>query len=230
MLHREAQAIARVLGNFPADHLSPLVEIGSSAGNLRLMTKPYIEKVEKELHQPLRKRGVRIVTCDIKKGVGIDISDDVFDPMVQQQIRDINPRGLLCCNILEHVEDRNGFAGICSSLLQHDGILVVSAPYDFPYHEDPIDTLFRPSPEELAALFPGFSICYQEIVQDLTYWQDLISKGAFHTFIILVGRLVKHGIPFRGLERWKRFNHRLLWLFRTYKVSVVVLQKQMDSI
>ena len=68
------------------------------------------------------------------------------------------PDAILCCNIFEHVEDRARFASICHDALRPGGYLVVSVPYSYPYHTDPIDTYLRPTPEEIAAMFPGYAL------------------------------------------------------------------------
>src|SRR5205085_4736707 len=57
-----------------------------------------------------------------------------------------------------HVTDRQIVCAAIWSLLPPGGFLILTVPYRFPYHEDPIDTMFRPSVEELAQLFPGTAI------------------------------------------------------------------------
>lgn len=199
-----------------------MIELGSSTDHFRRTVKPHIER---ELHRPLLERGIRLVTQDIKSGDGIEISGDIFDPEVQKKLAALQPRSLMCCNIFEHVHDRAALASVCNTLLPVDGILIVSVPYAFPYHSDPVDTLFRPTPDELAALFPDFEICFHTILSDSNYWGDLVSQGYLKGFTMLFRRIIKHGLPISGIKRWKEKNHRLLWLFRSYKVSIVVLKK-----
>ena len=43
-------------------------------------------------------------------------------------------------------------------LLPQGGLFFVTVPYSYHYHADPIDTMYRPSPEELASLFAGQTI------------------------------------------------------------------------
>lgn len=202
-----------------------MIEMGSSTDHFRKIVKPHIER---ELHRPLLKRGIRIITHDIKSGDGIEISGDIFDSEVQNKLTALQPRSLLCCNIFEHVLDRPALANVCNILLPVGGVLVVSVPYAFPYHSDPVDTLYRPSPEELAALFPAFEVCFDTIVDDSNYWHDLVSEGYLKGMISLIKRITKHGLPIFGIQRWKEKNHRLLWLFRSYKVSIVVLKKSRE--
>jgi hypothetical protein len=56
--------------------------------------------------------------------------------------------------VLEHVVDRPAFANAITALLPKGGRALVTVPNRFPYHPDPIDTNYRPTPEELRALFP----------------------------------------------------------------------------
>ena len=59
---------------------------------------------------------------------------------------------VLCCNILEHVADREAFARVCDQILSPGGTIVVSVPQSYPLHMDPIDTYYRPMPAEIAQL------------------------------------------------------------------------------
>lgn len=46
--------------------------------------------------------------------------------------------------------------------------LIITVPYDYPYHADPIDTMYRPSPNELNQLLP------------LTWLEDeIVSAGSY---------------------------------------------------
>jgi len=81
---------------------------------------------------------------------------------------------VLCCNILEHVQDARGFADIVSRLVPADGYLVVSVPHSYPFHADPIDTLFRPAPDEVVTMFgPTFAPVVAHTLVDTTWLQDL---------------------------------------------------------
>ncbi|OBQ33891.1 MAG: hypothetical protein AN485_17485, partial [Anabaena sp. MDT14b] len=44
------------------------------------------------------------------------------------------------------------------------GYIFVTVPYKYPYHRDPIDTMFRPDIQELSSLFPDFKIVNGEIL------------------------------------------------------------------
>ena len=78
-------------------------------------------------------------------------------------------RSVLCCNLLEHVTDRPALAASLQDLVAPGSVAVLSVPFRFPYHADPIDTMYRPRPGELAALFPDFTVSAAEIVRCQTW-------------------------------------------------------------
>ena len=111
----------------------------------------------RHLFAPLQRRGVEIVHLDCRDGDGIDICADLLDAEGYARAAARRYRALLCCNILEHVRDPGEFAWRCVELVMPGGIIVVTVPRSYPRHGDPIDTLYRPTPEEAAALFPATS-------------------------------------------------------------------------
>jgi hypothetical protein len=193
-----------------------VLELGSSTREFRTREQPHIERC---LHAPLRASGARIVHADMKAGEGIDISGDLYDPAVQAALATVRPDVVLCCNIFEHVSDRGRFAQICDSLLPPGGIVVVSVPRSFPYHPDPLDTYYRPSPEELAQLFPTYRVLDAETVTSSSYASEVQGPRAF------AKTLAKIALVRGGLDATRARAHRLLWLFRPYRLSVVILQK-----
>jgi hypothetical protein len=49
--------------------------------------------------------------------------------------------------------------------------LIITGPYNYPYHADPIDTMYRPSPKDLKKLLP-FSWLEGEIVSAGSYKEE----------------------------------------------------------
>ena len=170
--------------------------------------------------EPLEQRGVKIIHVDLENCEGVDIVGDIFDPMVRARICSHNPRSILCANILEHVEDPAGLARLCVELVPKGGVILATVPFDFPYHLAPIDTMFRPSPKELAAIFPECSVRYGEIVESETFGQQLVRSP-----MTLAKHLARMIIPYPTFEHWKAAMHRNMWLFRHYRTSCVVLEK-----
>lgn len=223
MRPNEAKWVEEILAELSVEDLSPLLELGSSTKNFREIEKPHIEQ---HIHRPLRERGVVIVTTDLKSGDGIDISGDVYDPATARKLRSVSPRCILVCNIFEHLIDPPAFARFCANLVVPGGRVVVTVPYSYPYHLDPIDTLFRPNVSEIAGLFPDFEIEVGQTINDNTYWQNLRrSRGRFGSAAHITKALRKSLLLRGGIEASKARLHRLLWLARPYTVTAVLLRK-----
>lgn len=200
---------------------SPVLELASSTGHFRTVSQPHIDAM---IHAPLRARGVTIVHADLKAAPGVDIVGDFTDPVVQAELIAVKAQTVLCCNLFEHVLDRDGLVELCDRVLQPGGLLIVTVPYSVPFHNDPIDTYFRPSPAEIAALFPDYKTETAEVVESTTFGQDLVRSGA--SLPLFVVKSIWRLIPiWRGWKTYQHMNHRLLWLFRPYKMSCVALRK-----
>ncbi|MBO0739659.1 MAG: hypothetical protein J2P48_24485, partial [Alphaproteobacteria bacterium] len=70
------------------------------------------------------------------------------------------PNALLCSNLLEHVPEPGQRAWYCLDLLPAGGLVFVTVLHSNSYHRDPIDTMYRPGPAELAELFAA---CYRDV-------------------------------------------------------------------
>src|SRR6185503_19230480 len=125
----EAAYIGARLQEIPVEQLSPVLNLGSSNETFRTRTHPHVDR---EIFFPLVARGARVIHADMKEDDGIDIVGDVYDPAFQERCRSLRPRTVLCCNILEHVQNAAGFADIVSALVPVDGYLVVSVPRSYP--------------------------------------------------------------------------------------------------
>ena len=95
---------------------------------------------------------------------GVDIIADLSDAGDVRRLSALGPKSLLCCNLLEHVLEPGRLARHCLDLLPEGGLLFVTVPFSYPYHRDPIDTMYRPSPAELEELFAGASMLNGAIV------------------------------------------------------------------
>lgn len=219
----EALWIKESLGRLIDANISPVLELGSSTEHFRRFDQPHIDR---EIHAPLRRRNVPIVTTDMRSGPGIDISGDIYDPATMAKLTALRSKCVLCCNIFEHVVDRAGFAARCHELLAPGGYMVVTVPYSYPYHLDPIDMLYRPAPDQIVGLFPGYETVAQKLIIDTTYTRDILrDHGWLGLPYFALRTFAKLFVPYDGIENWKSRGHRLLWLFRPYKISAVVLRK-----
>jgi hypothetical protein len=219
----EAAFIGARLRDIPIEYLSPVLNLGSSNAEFRRRTHPHIDR---EIFFPLEARGARIIHADLKEDDGIDVVGDVYDPAFQERCRQLRPRTVLCCNILEHVQDPTEFAEIVSELVPADGYLVVSVPHSYPFHADPIDTLFRPAPQDVVTLFgPAFAAVVEHTLVDTTWLQDLTrALGPLRLpgfFARDLAKAAREGVS----EGQFRRLHRYLWLVRPYQISIVILRR-----
>ncbi len=219
----EAEFIGERLQDIPIEHLSPVLNLGSSNARFRQQTHPHVDR---EIFFPLEKRGARIIHADLKQDEGIDVVGDVYDPVFQDKCRQLQPRTVLCCNILEHVENPAGFADIVSGLVPANGYLVVSVPHSYPFHADPIDTLFRPAPEEVVNLFgPAFAPVVSHTLIDTTWLQDLSRAiGPLRLPWFFARDLAKAAREAVSEQHFRRL-HRYMWLVRPYEISIVILRR-----
>jgi SAM-dependent methyltransferase len=221
VLPAESEWIGRKLAELPVDEISPCLNLGSSTEEFRSRVQPYIDA---NLIAPNIKRGVSFIHVDVKKELGVDLAGDINDPAFQEILLKKRAACVLCCNMLEHVVDREKLAELCVRITRPGGYLIVSVPFSFPYHLDPIDTYFRPDPKTLAELFPKCQVISTEIVTCETYWQELSKMGHPKRLFWLARLGVRILLPFYKPEHWKERLHSLLWLFKPYSVSVAVLR------
>ncbi len=160
MLKDEAKWLRQRLSQITPND-GPLLNIGSSSGHFREVVQPWIDEL---VFEPLRSRGCAIVHQDLSDAEGVDIVGDLLDPQCQQFIASQELGPILCSNVLEHVVDRQAFARVLTELLPRGAKLFVTVPAAFPYHPDPIDTMFRPSCAELQELFPDLKLLSSAIV------------------------------------------------------------------
>lgn len=218
----EARWLGEQLAAIEASSLNPVLEIGSSTLSFREQNS----HIQHHIHRPLQDRGIRIITTDLKQGAGVDVSGNLLEPAVQARILQYTPNALLCCNVLEHVEERQAFAQACGALLPAGGWLFVSVPHSYPYHLDPIDTYFRPDVEQICELFPDFEVKAAGIVEDQSYWDELRQQGLAGAASELALALARSLLLRGGLERSKARLHRLFWLARPYQIAAAVLRKR----
>lgn len=216
MRPEEAAYLGEWLSSRDPAELSPLIELGASTRSF-LESHPHVEAA---LLEPLVRRGVRIVKTDIQPGPHIDIAGDIYDPAVQAELKRVNAKCVLCCNILEHVTDRDAFAHACDEILVPGGTIAISVPQSYPLHLDPIDTYYRPQPSEIAQLFPGYIVLADETVLSGTAAGDMENPW------LEVPKVLRRALLLRGgIDATKARLHRLLWLPRRYRISVAILRK-----
>ena len=218
----EAEWLGAELAKIDADALSPVLEIGSSSLTFRTQIKPHIEH---SVHAPLRARDVQIVTADLREDEGVEISGDVYDPATQAKLKAVGAKTLLMCNLFEHLSDPQSFADTCRQFVGPGGWIIVTVPQDYPYHLDPIDTFFRPSVADLHAMFPGTHLHVGHIITDNGYWSDLRKTRSPAAALAHVVKKLLQALTLRGgPDRARSHLSRMRYLFRPYKIAVVILK------
>jgi hypothetical protein len=218
MFEAEACWLRRALDAFPAERLSPLLNLGSSSVVVRQAVQPWIDA---EVFCPLRNRGIATIHVDMRELPGVDVQADLTDAADVDRLGTLEPKALLCCNLLEHVVDPARLARHCLELLPAGGLVFVTVPFSYPYHRDPIDTMYRPSPAELSELFGGARLLDGTILGTGMSYRDTVRERPW----ILLRHLWRFPVPFVSFERWKRSMTRLYWLVAEYRITCAVFEK-----
>ena len=218
MLIEEARWLYRHLSRLDPDDVYPLCNIGSSTEHFRCIEQPYIDKY---LFAPARAQNRKVIHVDMKAArPGVDLVGDLADPDFLTQLAGLDIRSVMCCNVLEHVSNRELICHSILSVLKAPGYIIASVPYEFPYHEDPIDTMYRPNIHELARLFPGTSICQANILRASRFGYEMR-----HNYWALYRLILRSAAPFYRPRSWWRSIETLCKLIRGYRVTCVILRK-----
>ncbi len=213
----EARWINRILERIPAEELTPVLNMGSSTADYRLREQPHIDRF---VFAPLREKGVRVVNQDIKEASGVDVVGNLMDPRFVEKLRAMQFRTLLCNNLLQHVPNPKVLMRRVFDLLPVGALLVVTGPSAYPKHLDPIDTMFRPSPDEILRLFGDLQIVEMQEMNVGT----ILSSYVHHP--IGFARLVlRASVPFIRHAGWVTAVNKLTWLLRTRKLYLVAVRK-----
>lgn len=203
----------------PADRMAPVLDIGSSDRRHRTQAQPWIEE---RVFAPLAAREVRVLFADREPAPGVDIAADIGTSAGLARLRAVGARTILCCNVLEHVPDAAGFAARLVALAAPKVRLIVTVPHRYPHHRDPIDTMFRPNLEELAALFPNCRLAQGEIVASGSYRSDFARRPVTLT----LRHLLRLPVPFLGWAAWRRSVGKLRYLVGSYQAACACFVKQ----
>jgi SAM-dependent methyltransferase len=213
---KECYWIISKLEKFNVSEISPVLDFGGSTLKYRTLEQPWLQN---NFYKKLKNREIKILFADLKKSDGVDLAGDIFDDNFLSLVKSKKFNCVFCCNFLEHVNDPQELIDRCMSLIPVGGILVITVPHSYPYHRDPIDTLFRPNIKELSKLVKGNDIIDSEIISTGSY-RDHLKKNPLKIF-----RHLRFFFPFLGLEKWKRSNYKLKWLFTDFKQSCMIVRK-----
>jgi hypothetical protein len=223
MLVREAKWFSRRFGELGDEALFPMLNIGSHTSEFRTREQPWIDRY---VFAPARRRGLKVVHLDIRDAPGVDLVGDLTEPLFLTKVTALRFRSAFCSNLLEHVPNREAIGRAAVGAVEPGGYLIVSCPNNFPYHPDPIDTMFRPGVEELASLFPDTQIVRGELVPCGTLTGYLSAK--FISDPLALGRNLfrRKAQVVMATDSGMSLRAWFPWLWRTFYQTCLVLRKQ----
>lgn len=196
----------------------PLLNIGSSTQHFREIVQPHIYQ---HVFAPLKQENKTVIHLDMKMDVGVDLIGNLSDQNFRDSLKDKGINSVLCSNLLEHLVDPKPICNSILQLLKTGGLIIVTVPYDFPFHEDPIDTGLRPSIEGLHTFFPGTKIISAQLVKSQgSYAKDLLANKKY--LAIMLCRLL---MPFYKSHQWKRILNDFFNARKKYSATCILLEK-----
>jgi len=183
-------------------------------------TKPWVHE---HVFKPLADDGARVMHADAMPFPGVDVVCDLAAPDALEFVRGTaRPRLFVLANVLEHVpsDARSGMLRKIEASMDQGDSLLITAPYDYPYHPDPIDTLYRPDPAELERLVDLNWV--EEAIVDCGSFREEFARMSFPK---KVRKLLKVLWVFQKPSSYLKGAHRLLFLFKPYRISIVLGNK-----
>lgn len=179
-----------------------VLDVGSSTLNFRKKIQPFIEE---NIFSFLSLKGCQVYHLDVKAGEGIDIVLDVTELSTFNMSFDL----VICANLLEHVVDIKKTVIGLAKVTKNGGYLIVTAPYKYIYHPDPIDNFFRPTEKNLEKLFaPFFTPIFYKIIE--------INE-------LKIKERVRSLVEYMAERKALRFN--LSHLIGRFRVTIVLFKK-----
>jgi hypothetical protein len=214
----EAEWLGARMSSLAPSELFPLLNVGSSTHSFRTAVQPWIDE---QIFAPLRAVGGQVVHLDIKDDDGVDVVGDLLDPDLLPRLAPLKIRSILVSNLFEHVTDREAIAAALLRLVPAGGFIIVSGPQSYPFHADPIDTLFRPSLAEMHAYFPGTEILSSAVI-DSGNWRDWDAGERGRSLSRTLLRLL---LPFYRPAQWWIVARQAPYLIRHITAFALVLRK-----
>jgi len=196
----------------------PLLNLGSSTKKFREKDQTYIYD---EIFHPLIKKDLKVIHTDIKQLDGVDIVGNINDAKFRQNIKSLNIKSILCSNLLEHVDNPVEMIESIVEILPLNGKLIISTPFYFPFHKDPIDTLLRPTIEDLEILFNDLENISSMTVKSNDNLFKVFKKNPRYLLIMVLRWLS----PFYKFQEWKLYINDLVRLRRNFTANCIVFKK-----
>lgn len=133
----------------PSKENDEVANIGSSTEHFRKVIQPHIHG---NIIHTLETKGWKVFNVDMKKDDGVDLVADVTKNNFADEF--LNKFALtICTNLLEHVEDINLVISNLIKITRSGGYILITVPYKYKVHLDPIDNGFRPTPKQITDRF-----------------------------------------------------------------------------
>ena len=218
MLIEEATWFGKKIASVDASDIFPMLNVGSSTEKYRKIDQPWVDE---NIFKPARKKNQKVIHMDVKPDQGIDIVGDLTDPAFLKRVSNMKTNSIFCSNVLELLPNRKEVCHTLTSIIPDSWYIFVACPYRFPFYVDHSrDTMFRPDIEELCAMFPNTRLVHGEIIKGGTYY-DFLERNPFRLIMEIIRVLVFFYKP----KKWRASASQLLWLFRNYEITCIVLRK-----
>jgi hypothetical protein len=192
-----------------------IINLGSGNVEELNIAKPWVSKHVFDLFE---KSKAKILHVDAEDFPGVDIVQDLSLPNSLSFCDHLKGSKLfILASVMEHIPKEahaEFLKRIYSKMKSKDG-LIITVPYDYPYHADPIDNMYRPSPNELKKLLP-LTWLESEIVSAGSYRKEFMQMNTLKK----IRRLLKPFWIFQKPSKWLE-NHRLFYLFKQYQITIV---------
>lgn len=195
MFRSEARRIGDWLAQLPDSELSPFVNIGSGTFDFRLRQQPWVDE---HIFSPLRGRRIPVTHVEIREGPGIDLVADILSDEGYEKIAALKPNLILLSNVIEHVYEPARMVERCREALAPGGRLLITVPRSYPHHTK-IDTMLRPTPQEVARWAPKARVEQSTILETEYHWHEIARNPR------------------------KAMLAKAKWLFKPYTVSMLML-------
>jgi glycosyltransferase involved in cell wall biosynthesis len=190
-------------------------------GSQRHSILRYQAYIEENIYRPVARKHWELLNFDLFPGEGVDISgnilnDDCFFDLLHRKFR-----AVFALNVLEHLTDRVSICSRIEQLVPNGGYLLVSVPFKYPIHNDPIDNLFRPTPDEVMQLFPSCTLVKSDILIDKSFLY-YVQRNIY----LAVKFILRILTPFYKFSNWKTQVALFPYFFKQFQVTVAVLKKR----
>lgn len=207
-----------------------ILNLGSSTSYVRETLQPHMNDL---IFSPSKVNGIDILHVDISSGEGIDVVGDLTNVEFLDHLKTLQPQGILCCNLLEHLEDRGPILKSLSELTSKGDILILTVPNQYPYHLDPIDTMYRPAVSELMDDLTDFTLINgTELIalrrienQGKVYFHKNYFQQLKEDPKLFMRLLLRCFLPFYKPKNWLITCNDLLHMFHPFKVTCIVAKR-----